>query len=96
MVKRMVSNSAALRRVWHDMLQALRNAHNKIVPAIGRWLKGPTGRTLIITLTAFAIGAFVSKLAFIEDWHSLLSFIVGGILGAAAVTLGILHDKIDI
>ena len=75
-------------------LDTLQIFHAKAYNVISRFIKTQKGKMTVIALFAFAIGAFISKMIFINDWKTLMSFIVGGVLGAGAVLVGVYFEVI--
>jgi len=61
--------------------------HTAVYSWVAKQLRTERGRGVAIAMFAFAIGAFVCKLAFINDWFNLLCFITGGLLGVASALL---------
>jgi len=75
--------------------QMLATAHAWIYNHAATFLKTTHGKQITIGVFAFATGAFIAKLAVINDWFNLICFLMGACLAVGATLMAVYWKDIS-
>jgi hypothetical protein len=76
-------------KIVDTMLDGLSVANARVYNVAQMCIKSNRGQMVIVAVFSFAIGGFVIKMAMLNNWQTLLAFVLGGALGAGATLMGI-------